>query len=88
IISTPGDVMECTRARVAMPWSPADTFQMADAPGARVGSLREVLQKVEETYIRQVLQECDGQVCKAAKKLGIHRSALWRKIQDAKSIQQ
>ncbi len=87
IISTPGDVLECSRARGAMPLSPAAAWQAAGVAVAPAGSLREVLQKVEEAYIRQVLRECDGQVGKTAQKLGIHRSALWRKIQEYKDIQ-
>ncbi|AFM41296.1 PAS domain S-box [Desulfosporosinus acidiphilus SJ4] len=43
------------------------------------GTLKEVIKAVEEGYINQVLTECSGRVGEAAKKLGIHRSILYRK---------
>ena len=46
------------------------------------GSLKSVLQAVEEEYIHQVLAECNGKIAEAAKKLGIHRTVLYRKVQD------
>ena len=45
------------------------------------GSLKSVLQAVEEEYIHQVLKECNGRVSEAAKRLGIHRTVLYRKVQ-------
>ncbi|GEA14721.1 MAG: hypothetical protein PWR22_1590 [Moorella sp. (in: firmicutes)] len=44
------------------------------------GTLREVLQKVEEQYIEYVLQECGGKISKAAERLGIYRTVLYRKL--------
>ena len=46
------------------------------------GSLKSVLQAVEEEYIQQVLTECKGKVAEAAKQLGIHRTVLYRKVQE------
>ncbi|WP_449240340.1 sigma-54 interaction domain-containing protein [Desulfoscipio gibsoniae] len=43
------------------------------------GTLKSVLKAVEERYIRQVLAECNGRVGEAAKRLGIHRTMLYRK---------
>lgn len=44
------------------------------------GTLREVMQQVEEQYIRYVLEECGGRVGKAAERLGIYRTVLYRKL--------
>lgn len=43
-------------------------------------SLREFLAEAELDYIRAVLDDYGGVVAKAAKKLGIHRSVLYKKI--------
>lgn len=43
------------------------------------GSLKSVIKAVEEEYINQVLTECEGRVGEAAKRLGIHRTMLYRK---------
>jgi len=34
---------------------------------------------VEDEYINQVLMECGGRVGEAAKRLGVHRTMLYRK---------
>lgn len=39
-----------------------------------------MLQKVEEQYINYVLHECGGRVGKAAERLGIYRTVLYRKL--------
>lgn len=44
------------------------------------GTLKSVLREVEEEYISQVLAQCDGHIGKAAERLGIHRTMLYRKI--------
>lgn len=44
------------------------------------GTLKSVLDQVEQDYIRQVLERCGGRVAEAAEVLGIHRSVLYRKI--------
>ncbi|MGI9953131.1 sigma 54-interacting transcriptional regulator [Moorellaceae bacterium AZ2] len=44
------------------------------------GTLREVREQVEELYIRYVLEECGGRIGKAAEKLGIYRTVLYRKL--------
>ena len=45
------------------------------------GSLQDLLTEVEASYISKVLKDCGGCVSEAANILGIHRSALYRKIQ-------
>ncbi len=78
--STPGEVIQCTRRMKQVEKIPAE------APTEPMplwdGGLREVLQKVEAAYIKRVLQESGGHSIAAAKRLGIHRSVLWRKIQN------
>ncbi|MCL6477654.1 MAG: sigma 54-interacting transcriptional regulator [Peptococcaceae bacterium] len=44
------------------------------------GTLKEVVKKVEEQYINHVLAECGGRMGEAAKKLGIYRTVLYRKL--------
>ncbi|TGE38489.1 AAA family ATPase [Desulfosporosinus fructosivorans] len=43
------------------------------------GTLKDVIKAVEGEYINQVLTECGGRVGEAAKRLGIHRTMLYRK---------
>ncbi len=44
------------------------------------GPLKEVIGKYELEYINAVINECGGVMTEAAKKLGIHRSALYKKL--------
>ncbi len=58
-------------------------FDLARLPleTAPVGkSLREFTEQAEWAYIQQTLRRCGGNVNDAAKRLGIHRSVLYRKI--------
>lgn len=45
-----------------------------------IGPLKEVMGKYEMEYINSVIKECGGVMTEAAKKLGIHRSALYKKL--------
>lgn len=79
--STPGDVIYCSRQRRKL------QPEIQNPTGARIteaweGSLKDVLQKVETAYIEKVLQENNGHSTLAAKKLGIHRTVLWRKMKE------
>jgi len=78
--STPGEIIQCTRrlnrAETITAEVPVDQMPVGD------GRLREVLQRVETAYIKRVLRESGGHSVVAAKRLGIHRSVLWRKIQN------
>ncbi|MGH9342782.1 MAG: helix-turn-helix domain-containing protein [Terriglobia bacterium] len=38
----------------------------------------------EKRFIRKVLEKCNGNRCKAAQALGIHRNTLSRKIEEAR----
>jgi len=44
------------------------------------GTLKEVLSKVEKKYIDSVLKDCGGRIGEAAKRLGIYRTVLYRKL--------
>jgi len=45
-------------------------------------SLKEVSRAAESAYIKKMLEDCGGNVTLSAKRLGIHRSMLHRKIRD------
>ncbi len=51
-----------------------------------IGPLKEVMGKYEYEYIRSVINECGGVMTEAAKRLGIHRSALYKKLDKYSSI--
>jgi len=53
-----------------------DTFSLLKLNG----TLKEVMNKVEEQYIRKVLKTCGGRIGMAADKLGIYRTVLYRKL--------
>jgi DNA-binding protein Fis len=38
----------------------------------------------EKKFLARVIQQCDGNLCKAADTLGVHRNTLARKIKDLK----
>ena len=42
--------------------------------------LKEVMDRYEIEYIRHVIDDCEGVMTEAAKRIGIHRSALYKKI--------
>ncbi|MGJ7922015.1 sigma-54 interaction domain-containing protein [Neobacillus sp. LXY-4] len=44
--------------------------------------LKELLTRVEEQYIHSMIDACDGKIGEASNKLGIHRTALYRKIKN------
>lgn len=44
------------------------------------GTLKSVIKSVEEEYVNQVLAECGGRIGEAARRLGIHRTMLYRKM--------
>lgn len=52
---------------------------LQDTTKAYQGTLKNVIKAVEDEYINQVLMECGGRVGEAAKRLGVHRTMLYRK---------
>ena len=45
------------------------------------GNLKKVMEEVEQQYIEQIMKECGGRVTEAARRLGIHRTMLYRKLE-------
>ncbi len=43
-------------------------------------TLKDVMSKIEERYIRYMLQTCGGRVGEASKRLGVYRTVLYRKL--------
>jgi len=60
----------------------ADAFSVTTKPENShfIGKLKDVIRDYEKTYISTVIKECGGNVTEAARKLGIHRSFIYRKI--------
>ena len=56
----------------------------SELPNPLLGSsemtLKEFSDKVESQYITKILDECGGVVTEAAKRLGVHRSVIYRKL--------
>ena len=50
-------------------------------PAHYSGSLKKVMEEVEQQYIEQIMKECGGRVTEAARRLGIHRTMLYRKLE-------
>ncbi len=46
------------------------------------------LKRMEYNFLKKIIKECDGDIKKAAKKLGIHPSTLYRKIKKFKEDEQ
>ena len=77
-----GDELEFSPApQAALPDGQPSAVQPVD-PSA-YGSLKAYIRAVEQQYIRSTLDACGGSVMQAAKRLGIHRSVLYRKLQQA-----
>ena len=45
------------------------------------GNLREMVESMERTIVRRVLEECGNDQTEAARRLGIGKTTLWRKLQ-------
>ena len=48
--------------------------------------LKEYVRKAEKAYIEAVIEECGGSVAAAAQRLGVHRSALYRKLASEEDV--
>jgi two-component system response regulator RegA len=68
-VSKPADVEDVIAAFEKRPLEPA-----AESPG------RPSLARMEWEYINRVLAECGGNVSEAARRLGMHRRTLQRKL--------
>lgn len=80
-ITTKDDVIQDQDFSEILSSSAADTIanQNVISFDQYQGTLKEVLDKVENQYIEQVIKECNGAIGEAAKKLGIDRTVLYRK---------
>lgn len=56
-----------------------------EKPDTSLG-LKEYVRKAEKAYIEAVIEECGGSVAAAAERLGVHRSALYRKLQNGEDV--
>ncbi len=54
--------------------------QNGAAAGAEAGETTPSLARVEYEHIQRILADCDGNISLAARKLGIHRRSLQRKL--------
>jgi DNA-binding NtrC family response regulator len=50
------------------------------APPALVAAVSETLEEAEKKHVRLVLESCEGNQVEAAKRLGVARNTLWRKL--------
>ena len=78
------------RELIFTPTPTADIEQAVDEPmnyinTGEYGSLKEYMDEMERLYIAKVMAECNGSVNESAKKLGIHRSVLYRKTHKDKN---
>lgn len=52
----------------------------ANLPPAAVDNLRSLGKAAETAHARQVLDCCDGDMDEAARRLGVSRSTVWRRV--------
>lgn len=55
-------------------------FEAGEPPAPEVAAEPPTLRRLEWEYIQQVLVECEGNVSAAARRLGLHRRSLQRKL--------
>jgi DNA-binding NtrC family response regulator len=72
----PGQLVESSHLAPAIRDAPSDGAGGADPPG----TLRERLEAVERREIRAAIAECGGDVTAAARRLGLGRSTLYRRM--------
>jgi two-component system response regulator RegA len=70
-LTKPAGYKEIEKALIAPPLTPVVSESSAGTPS---------LDAVEWEHIQRVLRDCEGNITHAAKKLGIHRQALQRKL--------
>ncbi|MDY3013559.1 MAG: sigma 54-interacting transcriptional regulator [Clostridiales Family XIII bacterium] len=54
----------------------------SDLDGNREETLKDYMTRVELAYIRKVINESNGSIAKAAEKLDVHRTAIYKKIRN------
>jgi PAS domain S-box len=88
VITTADEVLDFEDSSPAYGKIRMDSKECVPEPNRVVynGTLKSVLRSVEEKYIHQVLNECGGRVGEAARRLGIHRTMLYRKTVGRSSL--
>jgi two-component system response regulator RegA len=75
-LAKPAGFDEIEKALIGPPLAPTGSDELRDVPS---------LDRVEWEHIQRVLRDCDGNITHAAKKLGLHRQALQRKLRSQPS---
>lgn len=58
--------------------------QLVNEMVARGVHFEDAQREFEKRFLARVIQQCDGNLCKASDTLGIHRNTITRKIKDLK----
>ncbi|MGF6395609.1 propionate catabolism operon regulatory protein PrpR [Pseudomonas plecoglossicida] len=58
----------------------ASTAEDTNPPPAPGDNLRSLGKATEAAHARQVLEQCDGDMAEAARRLGVSRSTVWRRV--------
>lgn len=67
-------------ALLGMPFR-AESSEPSPLPVPEGRNLREMVENMERTVVRRVLEECGNDQTEAARRLGIGKTTLWRKLQ-------
>ena len=71
------DSTACSSAENKLPANAEPSF---NADSASFESLKDYMLCVEKEYIKNCIDSCGGSISKAAEKLGIHRTAIYKKM--------
>ncbi|EHQ88876.1 sigma-54 interaction domain-containing protein [Desulfosporosinus youngiae] len=81
VITSSGDILNFEEDSLVNRKTGSETEQSyPESTRVYQGTLKSVIKSVEEDYINQVLAECGGRIGEAARRLGIHRTMLYRKM--------
>jgi len=81
VITSSGDILNFEEDSLVNRKTGSETEQSyPESTRVYQGTLKSVIKSVEEEYINQVLAECGGRIGEAACRLGIHRTMLYRKM--------
>lgn len=81
VITSSDDILNFVNDSLLNSRTPSETEQSyLESNRSYQGTLKSVIQAVDEEYINQVLAECGGRIGEAANRLGIHRTMLYRKM--------
>lgn len=87
-ITAPGNEIETDRVASLLLFDNQeianDSKNKFEIPFTIKGTLKEATEEFQQHYINMVLAECDNHVGKAAEKLGIHRTGLYKKTHPKK----